>query len=151
MTTTTIAATAGRTLGTAARYARQLNDQIDWAEVAAIVLHGLQVLVVLALLAGRATRRAWDALVPLSERMGKAYAAWLVGETVQTVQGSTPSTPCSTPVATAQTVQTVHAWVHPLQVLATELEALTRRELQALVGTRRKLGKAQLVAMALAC
>lgn len=136
MTTTTIAATAGRIAGTAARYARQLNDQIDWAEVAAIVLHGLQVLVVLALLAGRATRRAWDALVPLSERMGRWYAARIAPSANTSVVLAQPQ---PQPIA------------HPLQALATELEALTRAELQALVGTRRKLGKAQLVAMALAC
>ena len=69
-----IAGAAGRTLGTAARYARQLNDQIDWAEVAQIVIQGLKVLVVLALLAGRYSRRAWDALVPLSEALGHRYA-----------------------------------------------------------------------------
>jgi hypothetical protein len=84
MNITAIAGTAGRITGTAARHLIWLNDQIDWSEVGAIVLHGLQVLIVLTLLAGRYTRRAWDALVPLSERMGKAYAAWLVG---------TPATP----------------------------------------------------------
>lgn len=69
-----IAGAAGRTLGTTARYVRQLNDHIDWAEVAQIVVHGLKVLVVFAWLAGRAARRLWDALVPLSEAMGHRYA-----------------------------------------------------------------------------
>ena len=130
ITITTLAGTAGRALGTAARGLLWAHRTIDWAEVAAIVLHGLQLLIAVTLLAGRTTRRAWDALVPLSERLGQAYSSWLVG------------TPAVAPVPPV---------VHPLQALATELEQLTRAELQALVGTRRKLGKAQLVAMALAC
>lgn len=124
MTTTTIAATAGRIADTAARGLLWAYKTIDWSEVGAIVLHGLQVLVVLTLLAGRGARRLWDALPGISERMGQAYAAWLVGETVQTVQVSTPSTPCTTPAATpqtVQTVQTVHAWAHPLQQLTQDL------------------------------
>jgi len=68
----------GRMAGTLVRHLRWLNDQIDWAEVAAIVIHGLKILVVLTLLAGQATRRAWDGLPGLSERIGKAYAALLV-------------------------------------------------------------------------
>lgn len=136
MNVNTFAGTAGRALGTAARYARQLNDQIDWAEVAEIVLQGIKVLIVLALLAGRATRRAWDALVPLSERMGRWYAARIA-----------PS--ANTTEALAQPLPQPMA--HPLMAIATELEALTRAELQALVGTRRKLSRQQLVAMALAC
>lgn len=68
----------GRMAGTLVRHLRWLNDQIDWAEVAAIVIHGLKILIVLTLLAGRATRRAWDGLPGFSERLGKAYAALLV-------------------------------------------------------------------------
>lgn len=68
----------GRLAGTLVRHLRWLNDQIDWAEVAEIVIHGLKILIVLTLLAGRATRRAWDGLPGLSERLGKAYAALLV-------------------------------------------------------------------------
>lgn len=77
-TTTTLAGTAGRILGTAARGLLWAHRTIDWAEVAAIVLQGLQLLIAATLLAGRTTRRAWDALPGISERMGKAYAAWLV-------------------------------------------------------------------------
>jgi hypothetical protein len=68
----------GRMAGTLVRHLCWLNDQIDWAEVAAIVIHGLKILVVLTLMAGRATRRAWDGLPGFSERLGKAYAALLV-------------------------------------------------------------------------
>lgn len=38
---------------------------------------------------------------------------------------------------------------HPLVAVAAELELLTRSQLQALTGCRRKTGKAQLIAMAL--
>lgn len=86
MNATTIAGTAGRLAGTAARHLIWVESQIDWAEVGAILLHGLQVLVVLTLLAGRYARRAWDALVPLSERLGKAYSRWLVGPATEAPQ-----------------------------------------------------------------
>lgn len=127
--TKTIPATAGRIAGTAVRHLIWLERQIDWAEVGAIVLHGLQVLIVLTLLAGRATRRAWDALLELSERLGRCYSRLLVR-------------PAAAPVAPPL--------VHPLQPLARELEQLTRSELQRIAGCRRRLAKAQLVALALA-
>lgn len=127
--TNTLPATAGRIAGTAVRHLIWLERQIDWTEVGAIVLHGLQVLIVLTLLAGRATRRAWDALLQLSERMGRCYSRLLVR-------------PAAAPVAPPL--------VHPLQPLAIELEQLTRSELQRIAGCRRRLAKAQLVALALA-
>ena len=77
----TPAARAGRIIGTAARGLIWFNDQIDWAEVAQIVIQGLKVLVVLTLLAGRGARRLWDGLPGFSERLGKAYAALLVPST----------------------------------------------------------------------
>jgi hypothetical protein len=40
---------------------------------------------------------------------------------------------------------------HPLQAVATELQQLTVKELQLLCGTRRRVAKRELVAMALAC
>lgn len=96
----TTARIAGRIIGTTARHLIALERQIDWAEVGAIVLHGLQVLIVMTLLAGRYTRRAWDALPVLSERLGKAHSRWLVG-----------ATPAATPepqaVPTAQPVNLV--------------------------------------------
>jgi hypothetical protein len=128
MSITTIAGTAGRITGTAARDLIWAHQQIDWAEVAAIVLHGLQILIVLALLAGRAARRAWDALPAWSERLGQLYRHLLA-----------PSTASTAPPA-----------VHPLQALAAELEQLSRSELQRITGSRRKLAKTQLIGLALA-
>jgi len=71
------AAQLGALAGTAVRGLLWINDQIDWAEVAQIVIHGLKVLVVLTLLAGRATRRGWDGLLLASEHLGELYAAWI--------------------------------------------------------------------------
>jgi hypothetical protein len=119
----TIPAILGHAAGTIYGYARY---RVDWAEVSAIVLHGLQVLIVLTLLAGRATRRAWDALPVLSERLGKCYAAALG-------------------VAAAA----VPAALHPLAAIAAEMEQLTLRELQAATGIRRKVAKHRLIAAAL--
>lgn len=127
----TAARISGRIAGTTVRHLVWLNDQIDWTEVGAIVLHGLQVLVVLTLLAGRGARRLWDQLPAFSERMGKAYSRLVVRTAEQ--------------VATAP--QPV---VSPLVTMAQELEQLTVRELMAIAGTRRKLAKRELVAMALA-
>lgn len=127
-TTTTFAGQAGRILGTAAKGLIWAHHTIDWAEVAQIVIQGLQVLVVLALLAGRGARRLWDGLPGFSERIGTAYAALLVPhETVQT--------PVTTPQRAPQ--RAPH-----LQALEFELE-----QLMAMAGTRRKLSKRQLVAM----
>lgn len=97
-----------------------ITRQIDWAEVRATAWHGLQVAIVLTLLAGRMTRRGWDALPVLSERLGKAYTRLLVGP---------PVTPRPVPA---------------------DLQALTRRQLQQLTGVRRNLSKRELIALALA-
>lgn len=67
----TVAGRSGRMLGTTLAL-------INWAEVRATSLHGLQVAIVLTLLAGRATRHAWDSLPGLSERLGSWYARMLV-------------------------------------------------------------------------
>lgn len=53
---------------TTARHLIAIERQIDWQEVGTIALHGLQVLVVMTLLARPLTRRAWDAPVTISER-----------------------------------------------------------------------------------
>jgi len=119
----TIPAILGHAAGTIYGYAR---FRVDWAEVGAIVLHGLQVLIVLTLLAGQYTRRLWDALPALSEQLGKCYAAALG-------------------VAAAA----VPAALHPLAVIAAEMEQLTLRELQAATGIRRKVAKRQLIATAI--
>lgn len=117
MEITTIAGTAGRIASHAVRIARQVN----WAEVRATAWHGLQVAIVLTLLAGRMTRRCWDALPGLSERLGRAYARLLVG----------PVPVASRPVPA-------------------DLQALTRRQLQQLTGVRRNIPKRELIALALA-
>jgi hypothetical protein len=87
-------------------------------QAAALVLDCLTALAILTLLAGRATRRAWDALPVLSEALGRWYARLLVGA----------ARPCRR-----------------------ELERLTQRQLMAVVGTRRRLAKRQLIELALAC
>ena len=123
MNTTTIAGTAGRLAGHAARGLIWAYREIDWAEVADVVLHGIKVLIVLTLLAGRLTRRAWDALPVLSERLGRWYSALLV-----------PSAPAAAP--------------EPVRPSISNLEQLSNRELRELLGIRRKLAKRQLLAMA---
>lgn len=122
--TTTWAGTAGRLTGTAARGLLWAYCTIDWAEVAEIVLHGLQILIVLTLLAGRATRRAWDALPVLSERLGYWYARLLV-----------PTAPTPAPCVIS---------------IRQELEQLSCRQIRQRYGIRRKLAKRQLIDLALA-
>lgn len=131
-TITTIAGIAGRVTGTAARGLIWAYHEIDWAEVAQIVIEGLKILIVLTLLAGRYSRRVWDQLPVISERLGRWYADLLIPA----------AAPVAIPAAPMQ---------HPLAVLAAELEQLSRRELQALAGSRRKIAKTQLIAMALVC
>lgn len=115
MNTIRFAGAAGRVVSTAVAL-------INWAEVLEIVLHGLKVLVVLCLLAGRATRRCWDALLSSSERLGHWYAALLV-----------KSEPEPAPRRTVA-----------------ELSCLTNRELRQMLGIKRRLAKRELVALALA-
>lgn len=125
-TITTIAGTAGRITGTAILYGRQLNDQIDWAEVAQVVIQGLQVAIVLTLLAGRATRRAWDALPGLSEQLGRWYASKIA----------------PMPFMIAPVVARIN--------VRQQLESMTCRQLMELTGIRRKVAKAKLIELALA-
>lgn len=123
----TTAQITGRIAGTAYAHTRRAVALIDWQEVAAIVLHGLQVLIVLTLLAGRATRQVWDALPVLSERLGRWYAQLLVPQAI-----------ALPPVQ------------HPLMALAAELEALTCRELRTMTGVSRKVAKRHLIEYAVA-
>lgn len=123
---TTIAGAAGRITGTAARGLLWAYRTIDWAEAAEIVLHGLQILIVLTLLAGRATRRAWDALPVLSERLGRWYSRLLV-----------PTAPTPTPAPCVISIRQ-------------ELEQLSCRQIRQRYGIRRKLAKRELVELALA-
>ena len=140
MTTTTIAGVAGRIVGTTARGMLWAHEQIDWAEVRAIALQGLRILIVLTLLAGRLCRRGWDALPLLSERLGRAYARLIV---------SPAPAPIVLPVLALQPAVAVI----PSPIVTrhrAELEQLTNRELRELVGTRKRLAKRQLIELALA-
>jgi hypothetical protein len=129
---TTIPAHAGRIAGTITRGLIWAYHEIDWAEVTALVVACLQVLIVALLLAGRATRQAWHDLPELSERLGRWYSRRLVGAARVTPAGTpTPARPA--PVATRR-----HS-----------LEGLTQRQLMALAGTRRRLAKQQLIELVL--
>lgn len=129
--TISMAGGAGRIVGTTIRGLLWINAQIDWAEACAVALHGLQVLIVLALLAGRMTRHWWDALPGLSERLGCWYAGLVA---------SAPPVP----------VVRISPGVHPLAELGEQLEQLSCRELRELAGVRRKLSKRELVALLVA-
>lgn len=126
----TIAARAGRVAGYCVCGIRWAHEQIDWPEVGRIVLQGLRVLIVLTLLAGRGTRRGWDALVAFSERLGRAYARLIVR-------------PRPLPQAPARPTA-----AKPDQRL--QLETLSHRQLMAMAGCRRKVAKRELVAMLVA-
>ena len=119
MQPTTSAGRAGRMLGTTLAL-------IDWTEVWATFLHGLQVAIVLTLLAGRATRRAWDALPGLSEQLGRWYASKIA----------------PMPFMIAPVVARIN--------VRQQLESMTCRQLMELTGIRRKVAKAKLIELALA-
>lgn len=133
MKTTTFAATAGRIAGLGYAHARNIAAQINWVEVGAIVVYGIKVLIALTILAGQQTRKAWDALPGLSEQFGKRFATFVA--------------PIETPAGITANIQPE---INPLATLAEELQYLTVKELQALVGTKRKMRKAELVNLALA-
>jgi hypothetical protein len=100
---------------------------IDWRFVAAVVFDCLKVLAVAAYVAAVMARRG---LITASAALGRRYAAAVV------------------PIAPAVVVPPIS---HPAAVIAGELSALTCAQLRALTGCRRKLPKAQLIALALAC
>ena len=122
----TVPRAAGRAAGTIARGLIWARDEINWAEVAQLVLDCLILLAGLTLLAGRATRRAWAALPVLSERLGRWYAQLLVPAVVAPVVAP--------------------PMIHPLAALAVELEQLSCRELREMLGTRRRPAKSDLIA-----
>ena len=105
--------------------ARWAHREIDWRLVALVVRDGLVALVALTWLALTWTRQT---LIAASERLGRCYAAAWV----------TPSVVVVAPV------------VHPLALMAEDLEQLTCKQLRDLIGTKRKVRKAELIAMALA-
>jgi hypothetical protein len=150
-------------------------------QAAALVLDCLTALAILTLLAGRATRRAWDALPVLSEALGRWYSRLLVGkpealplhadgqETQQgaaegarhdaEIQGRQPAQRQARTGQGARREEPQAGDRHRAQRGRTttaprtlsELEQLTCRQLMALTGTRRKLAKRQLIELAMAC
>ena len=102
--------------------------EIDWRMVGAIVIEGLVAIVV-----GSWTIAVWShrALINLSSRLGHCYAALLT----------------TTRVVTAVKVIPM---VHPLAEMAADLETMTCKQLRLLVGTNRKMCKADLITLALA-
>lgn len=138
---TTFPQTAGRIAGTAARYVIQVNRQIDWEEALETFLHGLQVLIAGAMVAAQYTHRAWKNLPAWSEQMGSAYSRLIVGNVAKDTEAPTVE---SAPVALAPAQN--HLWV-----VAEDMKSMTCAQLKEMVGTKRKLTKAQLIAMAVAC
>lgn len=133
MNTNQLAGTTGRILGTTCRHMIRLNSLIDWQEVLTIVWQGLVTLVIMTYIAGQYARLAWHHLLMFSERMGKAYASFVVQ-----------------PTTTLSIMQTVEPYIHPLFVVADDLQQMTVKEIKAITGIKRKLVKAQLVACAVA-
>ena len=98
---------------------------IDWRIVAAVVIDCLKVLAVAAYVAAVMARRG---LIDVSAAMGRRYSA-----------------------AVAPAAPIAPAAYHPAAVIAADLSALTCAQLRALTGCRRKIRKADLIALALAC
>jgi hypothetical protein len=131
MNTTQLAGTTGHILGTLCRHLIKLNSLIDWREVLIIVWHGLITLVIMTYIAGQYARLAWNQLLILSERMGKAYAAFIVQPShVPTIK------------------QTIKPYIHPLFVVADDLQQMKIKEIRNITGIKRKLTKGNLVACA---
>jgi hypothetical protein len=146
-TITTLAGTAGRITGTAAAGVIWVHRNTDWAEVGAVVLRGLQVAIVLTLLAGRYTRKAWDALPGLSEQLGRWYAERITPpDEVIDLTGLEWPMPIQLLPVPAYMPAAVPARVDA----RLSLESLTCAQLREITGIRRKLAKAQLIELALA-
>ena len=114
----------GRILWPVIRFTIATLRLIDWRFVAAVVFDCLKVLAVAAYVAAVMARRG---LIALSAAMGRRYAA--------TVAPAAPIAPAA---------------YHPAAVIAADLGALTCAQLRALTGCRRRLPKAQLIALAIA-
>jgi len=133
----TTAGTAGRLLGTAYAHTRRTVELIDWAEVSAIVLHGIVTTAILVYLAGEYTGRT---LHRLNDALSRVWVALWVPE------------PAPVAEPTAEPVQPVLAppATHPLATLADDLQALSCNQLRQLLGTKRRCSKRELVMLALA-
>jgi hypothetical protein len=122
--------TAGRILWPAlhglAAAARWFFANVDWPTVAAVVFDCLKVLAVAAYVAAVMARRG---LIDASAAMGRRYSAAVA------------------PIAPAVVVPAAY---HPAAVIAADMSALTCAQLRALTGCRRKIRKADLIALAIA-
>jgi hypothetical protein len=107
-----------------ARAGRWFFANVDWRLVAAVVFDCLKVLAVAAYVAAVMARRG---LIDVSAALGRRYAA--------TVAPIAPIAPAA---------------YHPAAMIARELSTLTCAQLRTLTGCRRKLPKAQLIALAIA-
>ena len=116
----------GRILWPAIHFTVATLRLIDWRIVAAVVIDCLKVLAVAAYVAAVMARRA---LIDASAALGRRYSAAVV------------------PIAPAVVAPPIS---HPAAVIAADLGALTCAQLRALTGCRRKLPKAQLIALAVA-
>ena len=114
----------GRILWPAIHFTVATLRLIDWRLVAAVVFDCAKVLAVAAYVAAVMARRG---LINASAALGRRYAA--------TVAPAAPIAPAA---------------CHPAAVIAADLSALTCAQLRALTGCRRKLPKAQLIALAIA-
>jgi hypothetical protein len=99
---------------------------IDWRTVAAVVFDCAKVLAIAAYVAAVMARRG---LIDASAAMGRRYSAAVA------------------PIAPAVVVPAAY---HPAAVIAADLGALTCAQLRALTGCRRKIRKADLIALAIA-
>lgn len=129
----TAAGVAGKVCGTAWRGLQWANHQIDWREVGAIVWHGLIVLAVMTYHAGYETGRAVhcanDTLAALWRRL------WV------------PQDAAVAPVMTAHPPAVLaQPAIHPLALIADDLQLLSCRQLRQLGGIRAKRSKAYLIA-----
>jgi hypothetical protein len=115
----------GRLLWPAIHFTAATLRLIEWRIVAAVVFDCLKVLAVAAYVAAVMARRG---LIDASAALGRRYSA-----------------------AVAPAAPIAPAAYHPAAVIAADLGALTCAQLRALTGCRRKLPKAQLIALALAC
>jgi hypothetical protein len=114
----------GRLLWPAIHFTAAVVRLIDWRIVAAVVFDCLKVLAVAAYVAAVMARRG---LIAASAALGRRFAA--------TVAPAAPIAPAA---------------YHPAAVIAADMAALTCAQLRALTGCRRKIRKAELIALAIA-
>ena len=116
------------------------------APVIALLITCLTLLAELAYELGRLTGAA------VHERNDQLARLWVrlwvrEGE----VLAAPAAAPIPAPCAPVALVAPVAPALHPLAVLAAELQSCSSGELRSLLGTRRRCSKAQLIGMALAC